>query len=97
MFPDDMRHQAVMLRIAVKGVLEHLEEPDWLEHVLGSLGARHAAWGVTEAMYSEFAECLLSAMAETAGEDWTPGLARGWSHTLEDITELMLASDPSTR
>jgi len=98
MFHADIGPQATMLRRALQGVLDHLDDPGWLVATLGSLGARHAKLGVPESMYTAFVECMLTAMAEAAGTEWTPELESGWRDTLEDITELMLAdgSSPQT-
>jgi len=91
MFHADIGPQSTALRRAVHGVLDHLDDPDWLVNVLGSLGARHARLGVSESMYSAFVDCMLTAMAEAAGTEWTPEHERVWRDTLDDITELMLA------
>jgi hemoglobin-like flavoprotein len=91
MFADEIRPQAKKLHAVIDAVLRHLDDPDWLVTTLGALGERHARWGVTESMYATFAECMLTAMAETAGAGWTSEIASGWRDTFEDITEVMVA------
>ncbi|WP_081682855.1 globin domain-containing protein [Marmoricola sp. URHB0036] len=97
MFHADIGPQAVTLRRAMVEVLDHLDDPDWLVTTLGSLGARHAKLGVSESMYTAFVDCMLTAMAEGAGTQWTPALEHGWRNTLEDIAELMRAAGTSPR
>jgi hemoglobin-like flavoprotein len=80
----------------MRAVRHHLDNPDWLVAALGSLGAQHAEWGVTESMYGAFIECMLSFMAEVAGPGWTPANESEWRGTLGNITTLMLAGAGST-
>jgi hemoglobin-like flavoprotein len=58
MFGSDIRPQAAMLRTAVIAVLDHLDDEVWLTTTLGSLGAKHAAYGATPPMYDAVAECM---------------------------------------
>ena len=66
--------QAQMLASALTAVLDHLDDADWLGEQLGSLGARHVGYGVTNEMYGWVGEALLTTLAEVAGDDWTPAL-----------------------
>jgi hemoglobin-like flavoprotein len=95
LFATDLREQAAMLRTALQTTLEHLGDPGWLQSALGALGAQHASWGVTPAMYDAFEECMLAAMDELSGESWTSALAAEWSATFHEVRDLMLAgADP---
>jgi hemoglobin-like flavoprotein len=91
MFQVDLDHQAVVLHTAMRAVIHHLEDADWLVERLGSLGHLHAALGVTPEMYDAFTECMVDAMAEAAGDDWTPQLAAEWRGALDDIGAVMQA------
>jgi len=95
MFGADVRPQAAMLRTAVVAVLDHLDDEAWLTETLGSLGAKHAGWGVTEPMYAAVAECMLAAMSELAGDDWTPEMTQAWTEALTAVAGLMLAGYPT--
>jgi hemoglobin-like flavoprotein len=95
MFGADIGPQAAMLRTAVVAVLEHLEDETWLTETLGTLGARHAAWGVTEPMYAAVAECMLAALSELAGDAWTPAMTEAWAEALTAVAGLMLAGYPA--
>src|SRR3954452_4540862 len=89
MFGADLRPQAAMLRGAVVAVLDHLDDAEWLSATLGHLGARHAGWGVTPAMYGAVAECLVSAMVELGGEAWTVEMTAAWTEALTAVASLM--------
>lgn len=95
MFGADVGPQAAMLRTSVVAVLDHLDDEAWLTGTLGSLGAKHAAWGVTEPMYDAVAECMLAAMSELAGDAWTPAMAQAWTEALTAVAGLMLAGYPA--
>lgn len=96
MFSADVRPQAGMLRTAVVAVVEHLDDPAWLASTLGELGARHATWGVTPPMYDAVAECMVAAMAELAGDPWTPEMGAAWSEALAAVAGLMLQGAAAT-
>lgn len=91
MFGSDVRPQAEMLRGAIIAVLDHLDDASWLAETLGTLGARHAGWGVTPPMYAAVAECMIAAMQELGGDDWTPAMTEAWTEALGAVAGLMLA------
>lgn len=91
LFAADIDPQARRLRTALRSVLEHVGEPEWLVTTLGALGAQHAQWGVTPQMYDAFGECMVEAMREIGGADWTEGLAAAWTETFAEVRDLMLA------
>ena len=91
MFSADVRPQAEMLRTAVLAVLEHLDDPEWLTTTLGGLGAKHAEYGATPAMFAAVGECMVAAMAELGGDDWTREMTAAWSEALATVSSLMLA------
>ena len=95
MFGADTGPQATMLRSAIVAVLEHLDDAEWLSGTLGTLGARHAAYGVTAPMYDAVAECMLAAMAELGGEAWTPQMSMAWAEALGAVAGLMLEGYPA--
>jgi hemoglobin-like flavoprotein len=90
MFSEDIRPQARMLRKAVVAVLGHLDDRDWLASTLEPLGARHAGWGVTPAMYDAVAECMIAAMADLGGSAWTQAMTDAWMEALAAIAGLMI-------
>lgn len=95
MFGADIGPQAAMLRGAIIAVLDHLDDADWLTSTLGSLGAKHAGWDVTDDMYPLVAECLLAAMEQLGGDTWTPAMTSAWSEALGAVAGLMIAGAQS--
>ncbi|MXP20672.1 flavoprotein [Gordonia sp. HNM0687] len=94
MFSRGMRPQAAMLRTAIIAVIDHLEDPQWLESTLGTLGRRHAELGVTGPMYGAVAECMIAAMSEIGGPRWTPEMTAAWTEALTAVASLMMAAYP---
>ena len=90
MFPEERRgRQRNMLKVALVAVLEHLEDSAWLVKTLEALGAGHVRYGVTDEMYDWVGESLLITLAEAAGDDWTPDVARAWTEAYLAIAGIM--------
>lgn len=85
----ETQHQK--LGAALGAVLEHLEDPNWLTEQLGAMGRRHDGYGVTDDMYPWVGECLIAAMQEAAGDEWTADMTVAWSDAYGAIVSLMTA------
>ncbi|APR82225.1 flavohemoprotein [Minicystis rosea] len=83
--------QEEMLSRALGAVMDHLDDAPWLAETLGSLGDKHVAYGVTNEMYSWVGDALVAALAEVAGEEWTPEVERAWIEAYGAIAGLMMA------
>ncbi|HKO94653.1 MAG TPA: globin domain-containing protein, partial [Polyangiaceae bacterium] len=66
-----------------------LEDASWLGATLGALGAKHVDYGVTPEMYAWVGDSLLAALADAAGEAWTPELAGAWTEAYGAVSGLM--------
>ena len=86
--------QEQMLGEALGAVLDHLEDAPWLKRQLAALGARHAEYGVTRAMYDDVGAALLETLAKSAGNDWTATVEDQWKQAYAAICELMWAGEP---
>lgn len=82
--------QAEMLQSALVAVLEKLEDESWLSQTLGAMGEKHIDYGVRDEMYDWVRESLLAAIAEAAGDAWSPALETAWSDALTAISGLMI-------
>jgi hemoglobin-like flavoprotein len=72
-------------------VVRHLEQPDFLRAYLQGLGAIHLAYGVTPEHYPAVSECLMAALAQTAGNSWSEAEESAWKGAFALISETMLA------
>lgn len=91
LFSRDRGVQSKMLAEALAAVLDHLEDAPWLTHTLGTLGAKHVGYGVTNEMYDQVGDALLATLAEAAGEAWTPVVAEQWTLAFGAIATMMQA------
>jgi len=86
-----LEEQQHMLYQALVAILDNLEDAFWLEGALGKYGERHAEYGVTEAMYDQFGECLMDTLKEAHGAEWTPELSVAWADAYRAISDMMKA------
>jgi hemoglobin-like flavoprotein len=89
--------QSKMLTQALVAVLDHIEDSPWLEQQLKALGAKHVSYGVQDEMYGWVGECLLAAMAEVAGADWSPKIEQAWVAAYGAIASLAIAGAEEQR
>jgi len=64
---------------ALVAALDHLEDAEGLSTNLAVLGARHAEYGMTAAMYGWVAEALLATLAKVGGDEWTATHETAWT------------------
>lgn len=82
--------QAQMMNQILEAVHDSVnDDTQWLEDHLASLGAQHQDWDVAHGMYAQLQECLLEALAEVMGEEWSPGLTKLWKDRLDWVADAM--------
>ncbi len=84
----DAQRKKLMRALAL--VVRHLEQPDFLRAYLQGLGAIHLAYGVVPEHYRAVGECLLTALADTAGSTWSEAEAAAWQGAFTLISEAMI-------
>jgi len=89
MFGPHLARQEKMLSDALVAVIDHVDDASWLSSKLMALGARHAAYGVTDEMYSWVGDALLVTLADALGPEWTRQTERAWAFALNAIAGLM--------
>ena len=87
----DMKHQSVMLTMALMMVEAHYSHSyPATEHYLKVLGHRHHQMGVKPELYVKFRDCLLAALEVFHADDWDQHLAGQWRKAIEKATATML-------
>ncbi len=86
-----MPEQRRKLIRSIAMVLRNLEAPEKLAPYLQGLGRMHVAYGAVPDHYPAVGECLLAALAETAGPAWNDDLNSAWAEAYGAISDLMLA------
>lgn len=86
----DMTRQRQMLLSALVLLRRSLRNLDAVVPTLRRLGARHVAYGAEEAHYAVVGTTLIGAMAEIAGEAWTPAYTDAWTEAFGVVATVML-------
>ena len=81
--------QEQMLTQALAAVVEHADDAPWLASTLHALGAKHVGYGVEPKMYDWVGECLLAALADVAGDAFTPRVRDAWATAYGAIAGIM--------
>lgn len=89
--------QQEMLQGALLAVLDHLDDAAWLESTLGAIGAGHVAYGVTDEMYPWVGECLIAALADLNGDQWTRAHEEAWANAYGALMGMALAGAQRAR
>jgi hemoglobin-like flavoprotein len=85
--PDAQRRMFGQTLIAI---VDHVDDPAWLEATLIPMGRTHVDYGVTEPMYDYVGDALMTAFAEVCAGDWTSAHERAWRQAYAIIAETML-------
>ena len=78
LFPADMRDQKRKLMVMIATAVQGLDNLDTLAPKLMQLGARHAAYGVTDEHYKTVGETLIWTLERGLGNAFTPQVERAW-------------------
>ena len=89
--------QQKMLTETLVAVMDNLEDADWLQTNLMALGRKHVEYGVTDDMYPWVGECLVAAISEVAGDDWTDEHAKAWGEAYGALQEMAIAGAKQAR
>jgi len=89
--------QQKMLTETLVAVLDNLENAEWLQSNLKALGRKHVEYGVKDEMYPWVGECLVAAIAEVAGDDWTEETAASWAAAYGALQEMAIAGAKEAR
>jgi len=94
MFPRDMDTQRGRLVNALVRIVSAVIEGDLdgLTVYLTGLGKDHLMFGVEPAHFGLVGEALLAALAEYAGDAWTPETAQAWAQAYGVAAEVMIAA-----
>lgn len=84
-----MQEQRVKLLRSLALIVRHVDQPQYLAPYLQGLGRMHVAYGAEEGHYAAVGECLLEAMAKTAGPLWSPELQDAWAQAYGVVAEVM--------
>lgn len=90
LFPADMSKQKGHLLAAVGLVVKHADNLASLAEPLAQMGERHRAYGARPEHYPVVRDCMLIALARTAGPAWNGQLAADWYAALNAVAGAMI-------
>ena len=59
-------------------IVDHVNDPTWLDRELGALAASHQSYGVTNEMYAWVGDALIATLREACGSGWTADAEHAW-------------------
>lgn len=89
LFPDDLADQKKKLVAMLATAVTNLHNLDTIVPAVESLGKRHAAYGVTDAMYEPVGAALLWTLEQGLGPDFTPPVKAAWTETYVTLAGVM--------
>ena len=84
--------QLKMFAKKLTALVDHIEDPAWIDRELGALAANHVGYGVTAEMYPWVGEALLATLREACGAAWTDEAERAWGETYAAMTRAILSA-----
>jgi NAD(P)H-flavin reductase/hemoglobin-like flavoprotein len=83
LFPINMESQRGRFTRVLIHLVGALERPKEFDGFLAQLGRDHRKFDIAEEQFPVFGRALLSALADTAGEPWTPEVAHAWARVYQ--------------
>jgi hemoglobin-like flavoprotein len=73
-------------------IVDHIDDPAWLDRELGSLAAKHVGYGVKPEMYAWVGDALISTLRAACAEAWSPEAERAWTDAYAALTRAILGT-----
>jgi len=87
----NLKHQAVLLKMALLVIERHYERPYAATGMyLNYLGSKHHQRGIPPELYPNFRDALLAALARFHSADWDDVLATQWRDAIDRATAKIL-------
>lgn len=86
--------QEKMFAQKLTAIVDHLDDPAWLDREVVSLASKHLSYGVTEEMYAWVGDALVATLAEACGDDWTSEAETGWKIAYGSLAGKILEVTP---
>ena len=80
---------AKMFAQKLVAIVDHLDDPVWVERELGALAHAHHGYGVSADMYPPVGAALIATLKEACGSDWTPEAEEAWAAAYQRLAAAM--------
>ncbi len=71
-------------------IVDHIEDPQWIEREAVALGSSHTGYGVRPEMYPWVGDALIATVAEACGEHWSAAAEQAWRSAYEQLSRAIL-------
>lgn len=87
--------QHKMFAQKLAALVDHLDEPAWIDRELAALAASHVRYGVTLEMYPWVGAALVETLREACGSAWSDAAEQAWTEAYDLLTRAILAAPPA--
>ena len=84
--------QNKMFAQKLAAIVDHVDDPAWLDRELVLLASKHAGYGVTREMYAWVGEALIETLRAACGDTWTDEAESAWRTAYGSIAAKILAA-----
>jgi hemoglobin-like flavoprotein len=84
--------QRKMFAQKLVAIVDHLDDPQWIEREAAVLGGSHAGYGVTAEMYPWVGDALIATVAEACGEGWSTAAEEAWRSAYDQLSRAILGA-----
>jgi len=84
--------QRKMFAQKVTMIVDHFEDPEWLQRELADVALSHEKYGVRPEMYAWVGEALIDTVREACGAEWNDAAEQAWREAYDKIVGSILAT-----
>jgi hemoglobin-like flavoprotein len=77
--------QNKMFAQKLAAIVDHIDDPTWINRELHVLADNHKRYGVTAEMYPWVRDALLATLAEACGDAWTAAAEQAWTEAYASL------------
>ena len=92
LFTSDIQEQQRKLLYTLVTIVECVDKPEKLVHVLTTLGQRHVSYGAKPEHYDVVGQVLLWSFEKVLGSEFTPEVRRAWTEAYGVVASTMRAA-----
>lgn len=81
--------QRKMFAQKLVSIVDHIDNPAWLERELSAMARSHTGYGVTHAMYAWVGDALIATLREACGPSWSDDAEQAWREAYASLAAAM--------
>ena len=84
--------QHKMFAQKLTAIVDHVDDPKWLDRELVTLASKHVSYGVTDEMYAWVGDALIATLREACGSEWSDDAEAAWRSAYGALTDKILGA-----